>query len=328
MLQIDGLNLAFRQRRVLDAVSLQVAAGETLALLGPSGAGKSSLLAVLAGLQRPQGGSVRLNGRDLLTLPPEQRQLAMMFQDHALFPHLDAAANVAFGLIERGTPRREARQQAEAMLAAVGLAGRGRAACHTLSGGERQRVALARALVCRPQLLLLDEPFSSLDTDLKQQLLADVAQHLAGLQVPALLVTHDRHEAFTLAQRVAILQHGRIVQQGTPAEILARPASSWVARFVGLHNVFEQYAIPPQAFVLGAAQPQRAIVAVAPQADGWQVTVAGDGALWQLLLGARELAGGPPPQPGGKLAVGLRPEELLRWPLEAGTMPAHQDQLG
>ncbi len=252
----------------------------------------------------------------------------MMFQDHALFPHLDAAANVAFGLIERGTPRRTARQQAEAMLAAVGLAGRGSAACHTLSGGERQRVALARALVCRPQLLLLDEPFSSLDTDLKQQLLADVARHLAGLQVPALLVTHDRHEAFTLAQRVAILQHGRIVQQGTPADILARPASSWVARFVGFRNVFEHYAIPPQAFMLGAGQPLRPVMATAPQADGWQVTVAGDDAPWQLLLGARELGAAPPPQTGGQLAVGLRQDLLLRWPREAGTMPAHQDQQG
>lgn len=311
MLQIDGLSLAYQRRQVLDAVSLQVAPGETVALLGPSGAGKSSLLAVLAGLQRPDAGSVRLHGRDLLALPPEQRQLAMMFQDHALFPHLDAAANVAFGLVERGMPRREARQQAEAMLAAVGLAGRGRAACHALSGGERQRVALARALVCRPQLLLLDEPFSSLDTDLKQQLLADVQQHLAALQVPALLVTHDRHEAFTLAQRVAILQHGRIVQQGSPAEILARPASSWVARFVGFHNVFADYAIPPQAFVLGDGQPLRRVLAVAPQADGWRVSVQGDDGPWQLLLTARELP--LCPQPGSSLALGLRPEAVLRW---------------
>ncbi|SCK29248.1 ABC transporter ATP-binding protein [Vogesella sp. LIG4] len=313
MLRIEQLSLAFHRRRVLDGVSLQVAAGETLALLGPSGAGKSSLLAVLAGLQRPDAGSVSLHGRDLLALPPERRQLAMMFQDHALFPHLDAAANVAFGLVERGQPPRAARQQAEDMLAAVGLAGRGRAACHTLSGGERQRVALARALVCRPQLLLLDEPFSSLDTDLKQQLLADVAQHLAGLQVPALLVTHDRHEAFTLAQRVAILQHGRIVQQGTPAEILAQPASAWVARFVGFHNVFDGYAIPPQAFVLGDGQPQRRILAVAPQADGWRLTVAGDDAPWQLLLSPRELAGMPQPQVGRSLALGVRAEALLRW---------------
>lgn len=311
MLQIDGLSLAYHRRQVLDAVSLQVAPGETLALLGPSGAGKSSLLAVLAGLQRPDAGSVRLHGRDLLALAPEQRQLAMMFQHHALFPHLDAAANVAFGLIERGMSRNEARRQAEAMLAAVGLAGRGRAACHALSGGEQQRVALARALVCRPQLLLLDEPFSSLDADLKQQLLADVAQHLAALRVPTLLVTHDRHEAFTLAQRVAILQQGRIVQQGSPAEILARPASSWVARFVGFHNVFADYAIPPQAFVLGQGQPLRQVLAVAPQADGWRVTLQGDDGPWQLLFTARELPDCP--QPGSSLPLGVRPEALLRW---------------
>ncbi|MFN4236941.1 MAG: ABC transporter ATP-binding protein [Vogesella sp.] len=314
MLELIDLSLSYAGRAVLQGVSLQVAAGETLALLGPSGEGKSSLLSLVAGLQRPAGGQVRLGGQDITRLPPEQRHIAMMFQDHALFPHLDAAANVAFGLIERGAGKLAARQQAVQMLAAVGLAGREAAAVHTLSGGERQRVALARALVCQPRLLLLDEPFSSLDTHLKQQLLADVRRHLAALHVPALLVTHDRHEAFALAQRVAILQAGRIVQHGTPQAILQAPASAWVARFVGLDNVFDDHAIPPQAFVLGAGQPRRAIVAAEAQADGWRVTVAGDGGQpWQLLLGVRELAGQGAPSVGQQLAIGLDRRQVLYW---------------
>ncbi|MBP7580933.1 MAG: ABC transporter ATP-binding protein [Vogesella sp.] len=314
MLELIDLTLSYAGRAVLQGVNLQVAAGETLALLGPSGEGKSSLLSLVAGLQRPDAGRVQLAGQDITRLPPEQRHIAMMFQDHALFPHLDAAANVAFGLIERGAGKLVARQLAVQMLAAVGLAGREAAAVHTLSGGERQRVALARALVCQPRLLLLDEPFSSLDTHLKQQLLADVRRHLAALQVPALLVTHDRHEAFALAQRVAILQAGRIVQQGTPQAILQAPASAWVARFVGLDNVFDDHAIPPQAFVLGAGQPRRDIVAAEAQADGWRVTVAGEGGQsWQLLLGVRELAGQGAPCVGQQLAIGLDRRQVLYW---------------
>ena len=313
MLQLIDLSLAFGRKTVLDGLSLRVAAGETLALLGPSGEGKSSLLAIIAGLVKPQGGRVKLNDRDISAWPPEQRQLAMMFQDHALFPHLDAAANVAFGLIERGVPRFEARLRAEKMLGSVGLNGRARAACHQLSGGEQQRVALARALIGEPDLLLLDEPFSSLDTHLKQQLMDDVRQRLAARPIPALLVTHDRHEAFALADRVAILQQGRILQCGTPAEVLAQPASAWVARFVGFDNVYADYAIPPAAFVLGGGQPLRYVLQVEPRVDGCRVVVAGDEGEWVLMLSARELAGKGWPQRGGMLSVGVNRRAVLRW---------------
>ncbi|GHD72739.1 ABC transporter ATP-binding protein [Vogesella fluminis] len=313
MLELRDLALAFAGRRVLDGLSLQVAAGETVALLGPSGEGKSSLLAVIAGLLRPQHGQVWLGGRDISRLPPERRQLAMMFQDHALFPHLDAAANVAFGLQERGVPRAAARLRAEAALAAVGLAGRGAAACHELSGGQQQRVALARALIGEPALFLLDEPFSSLDTHLKQQLIDDLRQRLSAMAVPTLLVTHDRHEAFALADRVAILQHGRLIQVGTPGEVLARPASAWVARFVGFDNVAADHAIPPAAFLLGDGQPLRTVKLVEPRVEGCRVVVAGDGGDWVLSLSARELAAQPYPQRGGRLAVGVDRAALLRW---------------
>lgn len=314
MLQLNDLSVAFGSKRVLDGLSLQVASGETLALLGPSGEGKSTLLNVVAGLQAASQGEVWLHGRRLDGEPPEARRIAMMFQQHALFPHLDAAANVAFGLEMRGVARREARRQAEAALAAVGLAGREAALCHQLSGGEQQRVALARALITAPQLFLLDEPFSSLDAHLKQQLLADVRQRLAAAGQPALLVTHDKAEAFALADRIAIMQGGRILQQGTVAEVLAAPASGWVARFLGFANVFDDYCIPPQAFVLAEDQPQREILALAVQAEGCLLTLAGDGGQhWQLLLGMRELASRAWPQVGERLALGLDGSQLLRW---------------
>lgn len=323
MLQIEGLSLSFGRRPVLQGLSLHVAAGETVAVLGPSGEGKSTLLAVLAGLLRPQAGHIRLAGLSLDNVPPEQRQVAMMFQDHALFPHLDAAANVAFGLEMRGMARRPARAAAEAMLAGVGLAGRGAAHCHQLSGGEQQRVALARALVCQPKLFLLDEPFSSLDTHLKRQLLLDVRQQLQQLAVPALLVTHDRDEAFALADRIAILQQGRIVQQGTPAEVLARPANAWVARFVGFDNVYDDAAIPQHAFVLDGAATPRPVLAVTVQTDGWLVQVQGEqGRVWHIRLGVRELSGLTLPQPGGLLSVDVRADAVLHWAPTAATMAA------
>lgn len=210
MLEIQGLYKRYGNKAVADALDLTVAAGETVALLGASGCGKSTLLKIVAGLVAPDAGRVRFDGRDITVLAPEARRFALMFQDFALFPHLDVRDNVAFGLVEQGVSRRQARERAHAMLESVGLAGLERRRVWTLSGGEQQRVALARALVTGPALLLLDEPFSALDAKLKAQLRAEFRQRLDQGGVPALFVTHDEDEARGLAHRVLRLDGGRL----------------------------------------------------------------------------------------------------------------------
>ena len=236
-LAVDGLVKAFGGAPVLDGVRLQVPAGRVVALLGPSGCGKTTLLRCIAGLERPDAGEVRLAGRLLCGpgehVPPERRRIGMVFQDGALFPHLSVAGNVAYGL------RREERQggRVEEALALVDLAGFGGRAPASLSGGQQQRVALARALVTRPTALLLDEPFSNLDTLLRVQIRAEVQRLLADLGVTAVFVTHDQEEAFVVGDEVAVMLGGRIVQQATPAELYRAPASRAVAAFLGDANL-------------------------------------------------------------------------------------------
>ncbi len=193
-----------------DGLNLQVAAGETVAVLGPSGTGKSTLLKMIAGLEPLDGGSVGFDGVDITRMPPERRSFALMFQDFALFPHLNVQDNVAFGLVEQRLPRAAARQQAQEMLARFGL---GQHATHkvtTLSGGEQQRVALARALITAPRLLLLDEPFSALDAELRSSLRDDFHQRIAEAGIATVLVTHDEAEARAMAQRGFRLVAGRL----------------------------------------------------------------------------------------------------------------------
>ena len=189
---------------------LRVDAGQTVALLGASGSGKSTLLAMLAGLETPDAGQVRLDGQDITRWPPERRRFALMFQDFALFPHLSVQDNVAFALIEQRMPRAAARQQAVAMLARFGLADRALSRVTQLSGGEQQRVALARALMSGPRLLLLDEPFSALDTDLRLHLRSEFARHIAKAGMGCVLVTHDEAEARAMGQRGYRLVNGQL----------------------------------------------------------------------------------------------------------------------
>lgn len=189
---------------------LRVDAGQTVALLGASGSGKSTLLAMLAGLETPDAGQVRLDGQDITRWPPERRRFALMFQDFALFPHLSVQDNVAFALIEQRMPKATARQQAVAMLARFGLADRALSRVTQLSGGEQQRVALARALMSGPRLLLLDEPFSALDTDLRLHLRSEFARHIAEAGMGCVLVTHDEAEARAMGQRGYRLVNGQL----------------------------------------------------------------------------------------------------------------------
>ena len=196
---------------LLQDVNLQVARGQTVALLGPSGSGKSTLLKIIAGLEIPESGSVWLDGQDISDWPPEKRRLALMFQDFALFPHLNLQDNVAFGMVEQGMGRAAAREKAQALLQRFGLGGRGAERVDTLSGGEQQRVALGRALITQPRALLLDEPFSALDAELRVSLREEFARHIAEHGMRALLVTHDEAEARAMASAAWRLQGGGLV---------------------------------------------------------------------------------------------------------------------
>ncbi len=196
---------------LLQGVNLCIAPGQTVALLGPSGSGKSTLLKIVAGLEMPDSGSVWLDGQDISDWPPEKRRLALMFQDFALFPHLSLQDNVAFGLVEQGRGRAAARERAQDLLQRFGLADKGTQKVHTLSGGEQQRVALARALITQPRALLLDEPFSALDAELRVSLREEFARHIAEHGMRALLVTHDEAEARAMASAAWRLQGGSLV---------------------------------------------------------------------------------------------------------------------
>jgi ABC-type Fe3+/spermidine/putrescine transport system ATPase subunit len=210
MLELRGICKQWGHRPLLDGVNLSVAGGGTVALLGGSGSGKSTLLKIVAGLEEPEAGSVWYDGVDITAMPPERRGFALMFQDFALFPHLNVRDNVAFGLVEHRMPRAEARERAQAMLDRFGLANRSDSRVWTLSGGEQQRVALARALITQPRALLLDEPFSSLDALLREQLRAEFRERITAAGMAAILVTHDEQEARAMAQRAWALREGRL----------------------------------------------------------------------------------------------------------------------
>jgi iron(III) transport system ATP-binding protein len=232
-IEATGLRKSFDSRCAVDGASLRVEHGTLVALLGPSGSGKTTLLRIIAGFERPDAGTVEIGGRPVTGpgtwVEPERRRIGMVFQQGALFPHLDVAGNVGFGA---GRAERVGET-----LELVGLAGRARAYPHELSGGERQRVALARALAADPEVILLDEPFAALDAGLRETLREEVAAILRAAGASALLVTHDQAEALSLADAVAVLREGRIEQVGSPEEVYERPASRWVAEFLGEADV-------------------------------------------------------------------------------------------
>lgn len=237
LLRLDGATVRFGGRAALDAVGLDVAEHETVCVLGPSGSGKSTLLRVVAGLQPLDAGRVLLSGRDQEGVPVHRRGVGMMFQDHQLFPQRDVAGNVDFGLRMRGAGRAERERAVAGLLDLVGLPGAQRRAVGSLSGGEQQRVALARALAPDPRLLMLDEPLGQLDRGLRERLVVELRGLFRRLGTTVLAVTHDQSEAFALADRVVVMRDGRVEQAGTPLEVWQRPASEFVARFLGFDNV-------------------------------------------------------------------------------------------
>ena len=234
-LNLDRIDLAFGKHLVVRQLSLSLEKGRIGCLLGPSGCGKTTVLRCIAGFERVAAGSIRLDGALVSTpthmLPPERRRIGMVFQDYALFPHLSVADNIAFGL--RGEDAASRRQRVDALLALVGLSGQGGKFPHEMSGGQQQRVALARALAPRPSLLLLDEPFSNLDVELRERLSYEVRDIIKATDTTAILVTHDQHEAFAVADEIGIMHEGRIQQWDTPYNLYHRPANRFVADFIG-----------------------------------------------------------------------------------------------
>lgn len=252
------VQVAYDGAPVLAGVDLEVAPGQIVSLLGPSGCGKTTLLRAIAGLERVQQGEISVGNQVVSSatthLPPEQRRIGMVFQDWALFPHLSVGQNVSYGLDRRD----RGGERVEQVLEMVGLSGLAKRDPHTLSGGQQQRVALARALAPRPTVLLLDEPFSNLDTSLRVEVRTEVHRLLTELDVTTVFVTHDQDEAFVLGKQVAVMDQGSVVQQGSPAELYSHPVSPWVAGFVGEANL-----VPAQA----SGQSARSAIGTIPLCD-------------------------------------------------------------
>ncbi len=290
-LRIEGVTRRFGSHVALDGVSLDIARGEFFALLGGSGSGKSTLLRILAGLETPDAGRVVLDGQSMQGVPPHARPVNMMFQSYALFPHMTVEQNIAFGLRQEGAPRAATRGRVAEMLALVRMEGLGGRRPHALSGGQRARVALARALARRPKLLLLDEPLSALDKNLRESMQFELVNIQARTGTTFVVVTHDQAEAMTMAGRLGVMRDGRLAQVGTPAEVYEAPASRYVAEFLGTANILE-------GTVEAAGQ------------GGCRIGTAPGGVV---------LADAPSPlPPGSPVLVAIRPERMRLGPAEEG----------
>jgi len=300
LLRIAAVTKRFGDFVAVDAVSLDLAAGEFFALLGPSGCGKTTLLRMLAGFEAPDAGAILLDGEDVAPVLPHRRPVNMMFQNYALFPHLSVADNVAFGLRRAGLPKPDVARRVKEMLALVRLEGFERRKPDQLSGGQRQRVALARALARRPRLLLLDEPMAALDKKLRQSTQAELKELQRRLGTTFIIVTHDQEEAMTVADRIGVMDRGRLVQVGSPRELYESPASRWIAGFVGDINLIEGRVVARDAARLTIAMP----------AGGTETT----------LTAARNGAG-PVAAGAANGCIAVRPEKLRLAPAGA----AHGD---
>ena len=319
-LSVEGVTVSFDGALAVDDVSLDVAAGEVLGILGPSGSGKSTLLRAIAGLERLDGGRVRWHGDDITALPVHRRGFALMFQDGQLFPHRTVAQNIAYPLRIAGLPGTP--ERVAELLELVGLAGFGDRRVTELSGGEQQRVALARSLAARPRLLLLDEPLSALDRELRERLAGDLRRILVETGTTAVFVTHDQDEAFAVSDRVAVMIAGDLEQVGTPAEVWRRPASAQIARFLGYTTVLDgdaarrvdPGAVGPVALraaavvVTGGGPVSATVVRSTPAVDGARVRL--------LVPGLGELDGiagaGLPVVAGDVVAVRFDPAGIAR----------------
>ncbi|MET0865988.1 MAG: ABC transporter ATP-binding protein [Nakamurella sp.] len=294
MLQIDCATVAYAGIDAVSDITIEVPDGAVLALLGPSGCGKSTLLRAIAGLEPLAGGSIRWDGTELAGVPVHRRGFGLMFQDGVLFPHRDVAGNIAYGLQRAGLGRQQIAARVAELLELVGLPGYGRRRVGTLSGGEAQRVALARALAPRPRLLLLDEPLAALDRSLRERLLTDLRAVLTTTGTTAVFVTHDQHEAFAVADLLAVMRSGTVLQCGPARAVWASPANDWVAGFVGYSSILDGVAanrlgltglgpdarigLRPAALHTDPAGPLTGqVLLVTPVPEGSLLTVAVDG---------------------------------------------------
>jgi ABC-type Fe3+/spermidine/putrescine transport system ATPase subunit len=241
--EVGGLLRRFGSVAAVDDVSFDIDPGEFLALLGPSGSGKTTIMMTVAGFLRPDRGSIRIGGNDVTRLPPWQRNIGMVFQNYALFPHMTVAQNIAFPLQQRGVERHRMQEEISRVIELVGLAELGHRLPVDLSGGQQQRVALARALVYRPPLLLMDEPLAALDKKLRERLQVEIKEIQRVTGTTVLFVTHDQTEALSMADRLAVLNRGRIEQIGTPEDLYERPANAFVADFIGETNILVGNAV-------------------------------------------------------------------------------------
>jgi spermidine/putrescine ABC transporter ATP-binding subunit len=273
LLNIDQVAKSFGKTRAVDGISLEIRENEFFALLGPSGCGKTTLLRMLAGFEAPDSGRILLSGNNISPLPPEKRPLNLMFQSYALFPHMTVRQNLSYGLEMERLPRKEIRARVDETLASTDLTALAGRKPDQLSGGQKQRVALARALVKRPRVLLLDEPLGALDKKLRERMQLELKrlQHEAGITF--VIVTHDQEEALVMADRMAILKDGKLLQAGTPDEIYEAPADRFVANFIGTMNFLEGEIDGGGAFVLDGSRhplavrhgPRKAVLAVRPE---------------------------------------------------------------
>ena len=273
MLQLKNINKRFGSKTVAQDINLNVEAGEILAVLGRSGCGKSTLLKTIVGLVRPDSGEVWLNGDNITNMPSEKRNISLMFQDYALLPHLTALDNVGFGLKMRRLPKAEIEEQSMQALRDIGLEHEAQRKPESLSGGEQQRLALARALITRPSLLLLDEAFSSLDTHLRHHLRTLTAERIRSQNIPAILVTHSAEEACTMADTIAIMHEGRILQHGTPETLIRRPVNAQAALLLGLANTGDTRYIPQHAIRFDPDGTSVRISEAIPLAEGIRLTL-------------------------------------------------------
>ncbi len=240
IVRLTGVRKAYRDVVAVAHVDLEIARGEFFTMLGPSGSGKTTTLRLIAGFEKPDRGVVELDEKDVTALPPFERNVNTVFQDYALFPHMTVAGNIAYGLESRAVPRQEIAPRVQEALRMVRLESYGERRPAQLSGGQRQRVGLARAIVNRPAVLLLDEPLGALDLKLRQEMQSELKRIQSEVGITFLYVTHDQEEALTMSDRIAIFNHGRIVQIGTPDEIYEQPVNEFVAGFVGTSNILER----------------------------------------------------------------------------------------
>ena len=333
-LVLDRLSKRYGDSVAVDQLSLAVEKGEFVSLLGPSGCGKTTTLLMIAGFVEPSGGAITLASTDLLAIPPRRRGLGIVFQSYALFPHMTVAENVAFGLEMQAVPRAEREARVKEALALVGLTALAERHPRKMSGGQQQRVALARALVIRPRVLLLDEPLSNLDAKLREEMQLELRQIQQNVGITAILVTHDQTEAMALSDRIVVMNKGKAEQIATPDEAYERPASAFVASFLGKTNLLPAELAPGEIRVGGVAWRAHteppcgpARVAIRPEriglaADGGLAGVVRrasfHGAQWLLLVETaaglvtvvRQNDGGPAPREGEQVALTWRADDM------------------